>query len=161
MGQPRPDPPTLPSPFLLLPWFPHLLWLALDPVSGSNVHPSLCCLWLCLWGTWPTRPLNLLFPVPGMPQCQLFAVSSHLSSDVICTEVLPEHYPKLSPPQASFRKLCSCFFVELIAIWNVLVTPCTHVCASPPPNQQAPNLQLPFTTPSKHLECAWHIVGAQ
>ena len=47
MGQPRPDPPTLPSPFLLLPWFPHcgLLWTlsqeaTFTPVSAVSGSAS-------------------------------------------------------------------------------------------------------------------------
>ena len=36
MGQSRPEPLTLPSPFLLLSWFPQLLWLALK--ANTQVH---------------------------------------------------------------------------------------------------------------------------
>lgn len=137
MGQSRPEPPTLPSPFLLRSWFPYLLWLALNSSLRKQHSPqSLLSLALPLGNLASTRPLNLLFPLPEISQGQLFAVSSHLSSDVIYIEVLPEPYPKSSPPQASFRMLCSCFFVELISIWNVLVTQCTHgLCTTAPTNK--------------------------
>ena len=137
VGQSRPEPPTLPSPFLLRSWFPYLLWLALNSSLRKQHSPqSLLSLALPLGNLASTRPLNLLFPLPEISQGQLFAVSSHLSSDVIYIEVLPEPYPKSSPPQASFRMLCSCFFVELISIWNVLVTQCTHgLCTTAPTNK--------------------------
>ena len=76
------------------------------PLSGNCMHPSPC-LWLCLWGIPPeTRPLTLLFPLPRTSQGQLLMVSSHLSSNVTCTEVFPGHYPRSPLSQASFITCC-------------------------------------------------------